>query len=135
MYMFMYVCVYTELMTISISLVNLTMMDLWENKSNNWMNELKWITVVHAVIEFWMGNSHSTFCFYGNNTKNEHKSHVWILKKLHVIDYLLQTEYIERRGYCFCWSKIWQHCIWKLIECCAIHKESKALYHICIRCI
>jgi len=28
----MYVCVYAELMTISISLVDVTVVDLWENK-------------------------------------------------------------------------------------------------------
>jgi len=30
--MFKYICVYTELMTISIPLVAVTMMDLWTNK-------------------------------------------------------------------------------------------------------
>jgi len=31
--MFMYICVETELITISISLVDVTMMDLWKNKN------------------------------------------------------------------------------------------------------
>jgi len=31
-YMFMYICVYIELMAISISLVDVTMIDLWKNK-------------------------------------------------------------------------------------------------------
>jgi len=35
MYVCMYVCVYAELMTISISLVDVTVVDLWENKQTN----------------------------------------------------------------------------------------------------
>jgi hypothetical protein len=31
-YMCMYICVYIELMTVSVSLVDVTMMDLWNNK-------------------------------------------------------------------------------------------------------
>jgi len=38
-FMFMYICVETELMTIPVSLVDVTMIDLWKNKKMMMMDK------------------------------------------------------------------------------------------------